>query len=406
MKQILFFFSLFLIYICKSEVEYNSLILNENNWSRYINNELILVLFHNPWCQYSQKIEKKLVSINKLLKTETNQKLTGIIDVTTTNINNIENFPLKNFTFYPTLALFQKGVFIETYKGILSKDDIYNYLKTKRNNLINLSIPEIFEDKVINDKNAFILYKNENIDIFDKVYETISDENKDLIFYYSNNEKVINKYNKNKKLSLVYYTYGQEKNRMILSKETTKEDILSFITSCTFINYYDRFNETVINEIFIKKQPAIILFRNIYDNRTEDFEKEFPKIAAQMPELKFIVTDLTGKYELKLAKLMRISNNVLPTLRIIDFKNEFRRYESSKNVTVENMKEFIEMWKENKLSPYYSSQIKADSSEKKNEIVRKISASEYYDNVLYNRRNVLVFFQTSWCSHCKKVNNI
>ena len=62
------------------------------------------------------------------------------------------------------------------------------------------------------------------------------------------------------------------------------------------------------------------------------------------------------------------------------------------------------MYKKGDLTPYYtqeSTQEKSLSSK-----VKRISSSNYYESVIFNKKNVLVFFHTYWCGNCKKVRLI
>ena len=120
--------------------------------------------------------------------------------------------------------------------------------------------------------------------------------------------------------------------------------------------------------------------------------------------MKFVITDIAGKYELKLAKLVLISNKNLPSIRIVDFNGGFRRYEYEGNFENENVLDFIKKWKKGELKPYYSTQnIKESEAGKKKELVRRIGNANFYESVVLAKRNVMVLFYTNWCAHCKKV---
>ena len=224
------------------------------------------------------------------------------------------------------------------------------------------------------------------------------------MFYHTNDERLYQKLNPEKTAIIVYYTFGKKIDHINLNVNDTTNDINEFVRKYTFVNFFPRMTEDVINEVMIKKQTALILFRSIYDNSTSILEKNFPLIAKSNPELKLVITDLTGKYEMKLAKLLDVSEN-LPTLRLIDFdyQAEMRKFELTKDLTLENVLSFINNWKENKIQPF---QFKLNTQEViniKDSLVRKISLSNYYDSVIFNRKNAVVFFYTNWCSHCKKV---
>ena len=69
-----------------SEESYQLEEINRENFLNTINNNNFFFLFiHNPWCSWSQKVEKKLTNINLYLKLEKQKKYLGIIDHTTQN---------------------------------------------------------------------------------------------------------------------------------------------------------------------------------------------------------------------------------------------------------------------------------------------------------------------------------
>lgn len=343
----LIFLSMFLFTVTKSEKTSKSqleieeeekqehlflpLILNEHNFNSYIKNNFLLVLFHNPWCKYSQLAEKKLILANKQLKHESSFPLVGVVDVSITDIDklNVQALNSKNMT-YPYFALFGSGNFKETYKGKILKEDIHLYLKRKIYPLSeDISIVEIFQDKVINDRKAFILNLNFNSKKSDfdvKIFNEIAKDNLDATFYTLKNERVIS-FLKMENKTLAHFNYGKEIDAISLNlegeEELTQERILSFISKFKQSNFYFKYDENAIQDIFIDKHPALIFFRNQYDNKTEDFEKEFIetfKDNTKFTDLKFIITDLSTKYDLKLANLLGVLPDTLPTIRIVDFK--------------------------------------------------------------------------------------
>ena len=170
----------------------------------------------------------------------------------------------------------------------------------------------------------------------------------------------------------------------------------------TFVNLYDKVTEEFINEVIMKKQSAMILFRNEYDNQTQFLEENFPLVSKGEPSLKFLITDLTGRYELKLANLMNVGVHNLPALRILDFSTGLRRFEMTREPTIENVMNFIKMYKENKIHPYTISQAAKDDPKKK-DALKALTSANFYESVIFNRKNVVVFFYSSWCTHCKKV---
>jgi thiol-disulfide isomerase/thioredoxin len=418
------------------EEEYKLVQVSESNFNETLTKaEHFFLLIHNPWCKFSQKLDEKLLAIHKILKLEIQPYYIGVVDASLIDSGKfIDKFVSSEILYvprtYPKLIYFYKGIPQEVYNDKHNRDSMLNYIKRKiHKEIIKLPLQAIFDYKVIHDKHAFILVNGNNqnetlphalklvnqdaFELFNKFALT----HQNLMFYHTFDRKVIN-YLITKNATFANETvYSRDLNVLYFSKGKLLSVYLNeklkvfferslnyFINKQVVTNYYTKYGEDAINEIFIKKQPAFILFRNKFDNSTEYLEQNLPLLASQEAGLRFIVTDIAGKYELKLAKLMLISNKNLPSIRIIDFNGGFRRYEYEGNFENENVLEFIKKWKIGELKPYYSSQnIKETDGSKKKEIVRRIGNSNFYESVILAKRNVMVLFYTNWCSHCKKV---
>jgi hypothetical protein len=393
------------------EEKYNLVRLDRQNYAKYtIDKNLthFLVLFHNPWCKFSQSLEKKLTKVNKLLKTENQNFFIGELDTTLEDAKSLvkEMIPssiLEPFFSYPKLVYYYKNSPVELYKGKHNKLDIYYFLKRKIHpGVIEMPIISIFDLKTINDKNAFVYFGNTETE--SQIFQSAAEEHKDFIFYRTNEEKVYEKLNPEKKASVIYYSFGVKKDEISKSTNMTSQILNKFIKKNTNQNFYVKLNEDFINEVFMKKQAALILFRNEYDNKTLFLEENFPLIAKAQPSIKFLVTDLTGKLELKLANVINVGQS-LPSIRLLDFKNGLRRFEMTREPTMENVVNFLKMYKTDKLQPYTISQSSQVESQKKHKLL-SFTTANFYETVIFNRKNVIVFFLTDWCTHCKKVKNI
>lgn len=398
------------------EDEYKLKILNESNYDSFlsnseskISNSHLLILLHNPWCKFSQNLEKKLMNVNKLLKMENQKYFIGAIDTTLVDAKKIisEKIPLdiiNPLISYPKLIYFKDGKPVELYKGKHNKNDIYTYIKRKIYiESASLPIYSIFESKIVNDKNAFVYFGAKDAKF--EIFNTFAKETKDFMFYETNDDEIYKKLNPSRNSTVIYYTFGKVKDSLILKNQNFTSQIFKrFIKKNTFVNLYDKVSEEFINEVIMKKQTAMILFRSEYDNTTLFLEENFPLLSKGEPSMKFLITDLTGKFELKLAQLLNVAIDSLPALRIIDFKEGgLRRFEMSRDPNMENVMNFINLYKDNKLHPYSVSQALSTDTKKKDSL-KIITTSNYFESVVFNKKNFVVFFHAGWCTHCKKVH--
>jgi thiol-disulfide isomerase/thioredoxin len=420
------------------EEEYKLVQINEQNFNETLTKaEHFFLFIHNPWCKFSQKMDEKLLAIHKILKLETQAFYIGALDASLVNSDKFLDLFIPSDTLYvprtyPKLIYFFKGIPSEVYNDKHTRDSMLTYIKRKIHpESIRLPLQAIFDYKVIHDKHAFVFVngnsQNETLSHAQKLanseafelFSKFAAKQKSLMFYHSTDKKVIDYlFSKNasfsnetiysRELNVLYFSKGKLLSVYLNDKLKVffERSLNYFVSKQVATSYFTKFSEDAINEIFMKKQPAFILFRNKFDNSTEYLEQNLPLLASQEAGLKFIITDIAGKYELKLAKLMLISNKNLPSIRIIDFNGGFRRYEYEGNFENENVLDFIKKWKKGQLKPYYSTQNIKDNTDaaKKKEIVKRIGNANFYESVVLAKRNVMVLFYTNWCAHCKKVN--
>jgi thiol-disulfide isomerase/thioredoxin len=420
------------------EEEYKLVEVTPQNFNETLTKaEHFFLLIHNPWCKYSQKMDERLLAIHKILKLETQSYYIGVMDASLVDSGKFldEFVPKENFLvtrIYPKLVYFKNSKAKEVYSGKHTRDSMLNYIKRKiHQEAIKLPLQAIFDYKVIHDKHAFILVngnaQNETLSHAQKLANSEASElfskqaikHQSHMFYQTSDKKVVdylfaknatsfgNETVYSRNLNVLYFSKGKLLSVYLNDKLKVffERSLNYFISKQNAANYFTRFSEDAINEIFMKKQSAFILFRNIFDNSTEYLEQNLPLLASQEAGLKFLITDIAGKYELKLAKLMLISNKNLPSIRIIDFNGGFRRYEYEGSFDNENVLGFIKKWKKGELKPYYSTSNIQDSADavKKKEVIRRIGNANFYDSVVLAKRNVMVLFYTNWCAHCKKV---
>lgn len=476
--------------------------INENNYSNVLNKyQYFFLLIHNPWCQWSQRFYKKLVDINLLLKQEKQENYIGYLDNTTQiNISYLHNYIDSNkinnnikhnkFKSYPTLYFFINGRYADYYNGILSKSEIFSWIKQRIYNLskdnfylYNVSSEDVFNNKVKNIKYAMLYYldetelnefkylnnkaqytknkdeliieyienENSNFRVFSKFsgnllsiylansFDKLINYCSEIVFFYTTEKQLINKYNINN-AKIFLFNYGNLLDFIILSNKNAlnsnyEQNHIDDITSTTndklshdlindlcfknvYKNLFKKFDQYAIYSIFIKKKPSLFLFRNKQDNRTEYEEIKLETISYMYnKELNIVITDIDDKYSYKLSNLLGISNDDLPSIRLIDFKghdNEMRTFYFSREITSDNILDFVNKWEDNTLSSssnifYSSSKINTNSKYNKNNNyspVLNIGMNMFYEKVIMNNKNVLVYYYANWCSYCKKFLSI
>jgi protein disulfide-isomerase A1 len=403
MKIALIFITI-ISYILTDDNDKHSLLdLSDSIINKYINSQQhFFILYHNPWCKWSQKLESRLTKIHEWLKEQGQNYYIGKFDVSLYDSykiisNHIPSNLLNSTITYPKLVYYRDGKPLDVYDGRPNKTALYNYMKRKINPTSEyISNIYSFKDRLSHDSLSFVLFSSDN-NLLNE-YKKIAEKNDEYIFYHVTDSELTEKVNNSNNTIFAIYKGSTELSKKIVN---SIDDISNTFKKETFKNLYYTFNDETLNEIFMKRKPAVILFRNVYDNKTQYLEESIPVLSMQEKELLWVITDLTGKYELKLAKLLAINIDSLPALRIVDFKNgDIRRFELSRELKIDNVLNFVNLYKKGELTPYYSTQ----SSDKiVNSKVKRITSALFYENVIFNRKHVLVYFHTSWCGHCKKI---
>jgi protein disulfide-isomerase A1 len=163
------------------------------------------------------------------------------------------------------------------------------------------------------------------------------------------------------------------------------------------------FSEDYIEPIFGQKQPAIFLFRSKED-ATSSFANVFSDAANQLKgQILFVVSGVTDGIQSRLAEFIGVDGSHIPTIKLLDPNDNMKKYQyagSTKDITVEQIKSFINDFKSGKITPFLKSEeIPADNSQP----VKVIVGKQFADMVINNDDDVLVKFYAPWCGHCKKL---
>lgn len=430
------------------EESYQLVELEESNVDAYLSNDFFFLFIHNPWCTWSQKLHKKLTKINLLLKLEAQPFYIGLIDNTVYELSMVKGLPKLNDITYPKIMFFYKGEYVETYNDILDKNSIFNWIKKRiysTQTPFSLPTTDVFNYKFKNTKHAMIFFppdnelsalkqnESESLDdevteisekslfkIFSKVAEdsqknilirkdsTSKDDSnpcKDVNFFYTTNLELINKYRPTNRSPVAFFSNGNYTSSMN-PEEITYESINEFCNKNTYVNLFKNFDENAVQKIFIQKNPALILFRNKQDNKTEYEEIKLETISYMYDrKLHIVITDIDEKYSYKLSNLLGVRNEDLPAIRLIDFKgknNDMRNFLFSREVNSENILDFVQKWEEGYLSNYQFYSKPSHKKDNNKSSVVNISTNLFYEKVFLNSKNVLVFYYSEFCSHCKK----
>ena len=108
------------------------------------------------------------------------------------------------------------------------------------------------------------------------------------------------------------------------------------------------------------------------------------------------INDGIGK---RIANHVGIKKEELPSIRILDTRNDIKRYIMKGNINEENILNFIEEWQKGKLQRHLKSQ---EEPKENNENVLIIVGKSFQKEVIENDKDVMIAFYAPWCKHSKK----
>lgn len=421
------------------EDSYKLIDLDKENFASYIKQEHFFVFIHNSWCSWSQKMEKILTKVNLYLKLEPQPFYIGVFDNSIENIEDSIPEIKEDKANYPILLYFKNGKFEEKYLGRHSFNQVNFWIKKRIYNYEPYVISSLdsFDYKVKSIKKSIVYYATkEELPYLFKKEESLEEEsntntNKDIdnaissnyinfkqaskskaceniIFFTLTKEDLLEKYNIQNKLMMSYFKYGNKTNDYGIPEETVAvSTIEKYCKKISYKNFFSTFDEKAVEEIFIKKQPAIIFFRSVFNNKTEYEELKMETLSYMKSDVMMVITDISTKLSYKLANYFGVDNEMLPTMRIIDFKgkdNSPRKFSLTKELDSESMLNFVDQWENNNLYDHSVGKKsgKSSSTISANSIALNITPSMFYEKVMLNKKNVVVMFYAEWCSHCKK----
>ena len=160
-----------------------------------------------------------------------------------------------------------------------------------------------------------------------------------------------------------------------------------------------KFDEKAAKLIFGKSIPSIILFPERKRNKLAQYENILRNVSNKINDkYKIAVADIREKISEKLIKIIGLRENNLPSVIIIDPRNEFKKYKLDGNIDDQNILKFIKNWENGKLKPFLKSEIEP---RKNNGVVFKLVGNTFKKEVINNDKDVMVLFSSNTCSHCK-----
>ena len=385
--------SLFIHTICLNifPKERDVIILTDSTFDKAIETyEYLLVLFYEPWCEHCKTFYREYQNSARILSKE--KLYLFKVDISKEK-KLAEKFQIQAL---PALKLFTKEKVIE-YTGGSKEGEIVNWMRKKTNGIAVTILKSVKDVEKFQEENEVVLiyFGSNKTDI--KEFTKSARKNEDVPFGIVESEKIINHYSKPGTIVIIKKS---DKIRQELTNIDGKD--IDYLINLYSLPKVMNFNEKTAQIVFGKSIPSIILFANKkLKNRWEDYNKLMKYISRiYRTRLKIIIANINDKISKKLADYIGLKDKDIPSVFIIDTKDELIKYKLKGEINDINILDFIKNWENNNLKPY----LKSDELPIfNNGPVFILVGSTFEKEVINNDNDVMVLFHTPSCNHCKNL---
>ena len=327
-------------------IENNIMILKDTTFEKAISKyENILVAFYSPWCGYCIKLIPELEKASKTLLQE-NIKVAKIDATKEKNISN-----QYKILSYPTIKFFKENISIQ-YSGKRIEEDLISWARKKASLSVSFlkSIEDIEKMKKEN-KICIIYFGKEEKNI--KLIKKFSVKFENLSFAIVEDLKLAQLYKAVFDSVVILKKYDEKRKDIINFNEQKLEN---FIKKYSEQKIFD-FNEKNINLIFNRNKPAFIYFGRKGDLAWKKDAKTIEKLAYNVEnDLIFIITEIKEGYGKMISEKIKLKNNELPCIMILDIKVNIDKYKYEGNYEYNDLLNFIKKWENGLINKYLISQ--------------------------------------------------
>ena len=373
------------------------LCLNDFNFDQFLNfKDNWLILFYYP---KSKSCEKALIEFKKTsLKLKDNN-----INIAKVDMQFNKNISYKTIlTGFPTIKLFSKNKTILFDREITEQELVSFVLKKTGRAVKELNTIDESE-KFIKEHNVSIIYFGKDINLI-KFYKNLAEKIAEFQFALSSNNEIIKKYNADNESLVIFKKFDDKRNDL---KNIINEEMMEKFIFKNAISKILPLNEKSVHLIFNLKKPGLILYA---DPQSEQYEyyrdliynvsKHFIVDDKELVNILFVITESKNEYVERISEYIEVDiNKEIPSVKIIDLSDVYRKYNMEGEINEENIVNFINNWKTKKIKPILSSE---EEPENNNESVYKLVGTTFEREVFNKNNDVLVNFYATWEDNFKE----
>ena len=394
----LVFFALIAISFCDDDefkFDKDVMILTESTFDKAVKKyEYLLIFFYAPWCEHCKRFHPEYEKAATVLRKE--NLYLAKVDATVEKALTLK-YLIQSF---PKIQLFIKGEAIE-YIGERKESEVIKWMRKQTGPITKdlKTVEEVEQFKKDNDV-VLIYFGSDKEDIAQ--FTRTARKRIEFPFGIVKSEDVIKKYT-NPQTIILFKNFDEKRNELVDIHEIF---INEFIEKNSFQKVM-KFDEKTVKIIFGKEIPAIILFASEQSEKWGEYEILMRNVSEKINgKLKVILTDIKEGRAKRLAELIDIKKNDLPSVRILDTRNyrkDFRKYKMEGEINEKNILQFVEDWDHQKLKRYLKT---AEEPKDNNGDVHVVVGKTFERDVIKNDKDVMILFYAPWCGHCKAFHPI
>jgi len=345
--------------------------------------------FYAPWCHHCKKVVPEYIQAAHYLS-ETNPEIKLCKADFSDQKDLISQYNISGF---PTFRLYIKGQEEPVdCRGCRTSQEIIRWLRKHTGSpSLEMNSLEDFEKFITNNPNVAAYFGSKKAESF-KAFNMSASEIEDVSFISTDIEETRRKYGVEEGQVVLFVSYGTEKR--LLREGFDKEKLNSFIENRKYplVSQYER---SLNQRIFQNKLDTIFLFKKDNKAGTKAL-KRFKEVANEYGDkIVFSFVNYEENPGAKLARSMNVTEDDLPTLRIMQIKLPLNKFYFHKKVTQENIRGFIQDFWDRRIDPYFKSQDLP--AEKYINNVRVLVGKNFKEVVFDESQDVMVFFFAPTC---------
>lgn len=364
------------------------------------NNPYIMVLFFAPWCGHCKAFSPKYEEAAAKIKAEGLPFVLAKLDADEYK----EIGQKEEIGSYPTVKFYVHGNPVD-YDGERTADDVINFLKKKsRPPSVLLQTKEDIL-KVEKEQGRRCILGSLNEEAL-KVYEDAGKSEDHYIFYHAKPEilkEVFPEIAEGNVLLLKDY----DERKVVYGNKLETESLRKFLEE-HLVPLAAEIDKLSIDAVFNPHSKAgALLFRNPGTDEGKRLQDEFKEVAreAEAKDLVFMLVDVNSEWGARISDHFVIEDSDLPVFEITktDDDGKAHRFRYTGKLNKQEMKQFIENWRQGKVERFYKSEPEPDSDDGP---VHKVVGRNFQRLVMDNDDDVILFYHAPWCKRCKAVTKI